>query len=139
MIVLENVATTTTNMGLLDFSSGPSPTNNRIGISSKSKVDRATWNKPGCRKIRCSQTSLKKKATQLPQNTTIVKVMRENDSSTHPIMETRSFTSKSSWWFLRWNMYFVRFWEVSKGIWRAWSVNFFRRLKVLFWPYVGLV
>jgi hypothetical protein len=63
MTILGNVATTTTNIGSLDPSSGPSPTNSGIGVPSKSKVDRATWNKLGGSKVRSSRTSPRKKAT----------------------------------------------------------------------------
>jgi hypothetical protein len=39
MTVLENVAATSTNIGSLDPSSGPNPTNSGIRVPSKSKVD----------------------------------------------------------------------------------------------------
>ena len=62
MTVLGNVAAITTNIGSLDPSSGPSPTNSRIGVPSKSRVDRATRNKPGGSKVRSSRISPRKKA-----------------------------------------------------------------------------
>ena len=94
MTVLGNVAAIAANIGSLDFSSGPSPTNSGIGVPSKSKVDRATRNKPGGSKVGGSWTSARNAATQPPQNTAIVKEVRENDSLAHPMMKTRSVTSK---------------------------------------------
>ena len=93
MTVLGNVAATAAKIGSLDFSSGPSPTNSGIGVPVKSKVDRAKRNKPGGSNVGGSRTSPRKKATQ-PQNATIAKEVRVNDSSAHPMMKTRSATSK---------------------------------------------
>ena len=63
MIVLGNVATTTTNIGSLDPSSGPSPSNSGIELPLKSKVERATRNKPGGSKVGGSRIFSRKKAT----------------------------------------------------------------------------
>ena len=63
MTVLGNVAATTTNIGSLDFSSGPSPSNSGIGVPLKSKVERAIRNKPRGSKVGDSRISLIKKAT----------------------------------------------------------------------------
>jgi hypothetical protein len=89
MHVLGNVAAITANIGSLDFSSGPSPTNGGIGVPSKSKVDRATRNKSGGSNVGGSRTSPIKKTTQPSQNTAIVKEVRANDSSAYPMMQTR--------------------------------------------------
>ena len=62
MTMFGNVAATTTNIGSLDPSSGPNPTNSGIGVPSKSRVDRATRNKPEGRKIEISRTSPRKKS-----------------------------------------------------------------------------
>ena len=61
MTMFGNVAATTTNIGSLDPSSGPSPINSGIGVPSKSRVDRATRNKPEGKKIEISRTSQEKK------------------------------------------------------------------------------
>ena len=90
MTVLGNVAATAANIGMLDSSSGPSPSNSGIGVPSKTKVDRATRNKPGGSKVGGSRTSPRKKASQPAQSTAIVKEVRENDSSAQPMMKTRS-------------------------------------------------
>ena len=63
MTVLGNVAATAANIGSLDPSSGPSLSISGIGVPSKSKVDRATRNKPGGSKVGSSRTSPRKKAT----------------------------------------------------------------------------
>jgi hypothetical protein len=61
MTVLGNVAATVANIGSLDPSSDPSPINSGIGIPSKSKVDRATRNKPEGSKVGSNRTSLRRK------------------------------------------------------------------------------
>ena len=61
MSVLENVTATTENMGSLDPSSGPSPSNSGIAVPLKSKVDWATRNKPRGSKVEGSRTFPKKK------------------------------------------------------------------------------
>ena len=94
MTVLGNVAATTASMGSLDFSIVPSPCNSGIAVPPKSKVDRATRNKAGGSNVGGSRTSPKKKATKPPQNTTLAKEVRHDDSSAHPMMKTRSATSK---------------------------------------------
>ena len=63
MIVLGNVTATTSNIGSLDPSSGPSPSNSGIGLPLKSKVEWATRNKPGDSKVRGSRISPRKKTT----------------------------------------------------------------------------
>ena len=90
MTVLGNVAATAANIGSLDSSSGPSSTNSEIAVPSKTKVDRATRNKPGGSKVGGNRTSPRKKASQPAQSTAIVKEVRKNDHLVHPMVKTRS-------------------------------------------------
>ena len=84
------IAVAATNNAPQVLSNNASPTQSGIGQSSK----RATRGKAGSSKVGGSRSPPKKKTTQPPPKPAIVKEVREDDSSHHPMIRTRSATSK---------------------------------------------